>query len=572
MSSSRQQPDIAAIQAALDEDDFILVPAAEDASASQPIVPVDADLEGFHVVEIGDLPPDDDNTALLQNNQSPGITYWVLTGTQRVAASAANTVLYAVKHPVTTVFAVTTATPSAMYALSSPLSPRVIGKAWWDSLTAAQKAHATANGGSSLVINTLINFVFLPQAWATFVKTAPHTFDSPRQFAENATAMTLAGGAAVATGAIAVAAFSWLPAASVTAYIPASLSFISALASRYVGVTSLFTLIKNLFSDNLAAQKELLDIINHLDPESFERLQAEFRNIIDNVARHPLNDHAGDSPPNKPLTKGQFYEVTKQLAAKLDIIISEAKAAGKHPVRETTFMEQAQRYAGMAVDGGLGLVLAVSAFLIHDQKGFEGIKLLGSLMGSKKLDALDSRLKFVLGIVPGIAPGMLYGVCAMELRAVLVHAAKEVYRHPGSLPLALVLTAATGFSATGMLNVANGIAANPDNIIGIGDKAGTYASLLRATAAAGAATTNGKPTFEISFKPAPPTLNNLTLDGFVEYSGNPRNVVSNSTTTALRGLTMFNNARPGATHVRQSDRDLEAQVESRNPAFAGGLA
>lgn len=363
--------------------------------------------------------------------------------------------LYAVKHPIVSGLSLLTAAPPALNALTNPSgkTPDQIGQEWWDEMSGGTRAHSVINSASSLSINFIMNAFFLPTAWAKFTTSIKHIFDGPQQFLDNVFSIIFGLGGAVAAAAIAYNAFLWLPAGSISAAVPAGLSFVVTLASRYIGIKNIFKRIHNLFSKDAQNQTEFAEAIEHINEQYLDQVQEK----MDNILAEMFKDKALD----KPLTPEEF----EALAERFTQALSELAEAHPDLIKGKTTGEYITKYAGLLFDLSLAIFVAgIPASLTFTQKGFDGVSTIAKFAGND-ISGMDPWLKRLIGLVPGLASGMLYTDYGTKIRGILTDLAKHLYENPKDIPFALLALAANGFSTSGPQNVAAGVLKNPDNII-----------------------------------------------------------------------------------------------------------
>lgn len=211
---------------------------------------------------------------------------WACSAISQSCQAVANNVVFAVKNPLQTAkslsiaaIAGVTAAPSALNALAMPSgeSPDKIGPEWWDKMSDLLKSLSVINAASSLGINFLMNKLFIPTAWNKIIST------TRKEIPENLFAMLFGLGGAVAAGAIAYNAFLWMPMGYATASVPAFISFVVTLASRYIGVKNVFKRIHNWFSDDAKAQVKFADELEHIDEKYLNEIQNRFTAILENM-------------------------------------------------------------------------------------------------------------------------------------------------------------------------------------------------------------------------------------------------------------------------------------------------
>src|SRR5579885_1907823 len=180
------------------------------------------------------------------------------------------------------------------------------------------------------------------------------------------------------------------------------------------------------------------------------------------------------------LTDGEFDHISSKL---VDALTELAKA---HPdlVSETTTGEYVKKYAGLIFDLSFATILVgAPAYLTFMQKGFDGVNTISKLAGTD-LTTIDVWARRAIGIVPGLATAMLYADSGTKIRTTCVELAKHLYENPKDLPFAVLALVANGFATSGPQNVAAGVAANKDNVIGVtpDDAFGTTLIVLNAIA------------------------------------------------------------------------------------------
>lgn len=385
---------------------------------------------------------------------SPGFlsqTGSLLTG---YAKAFGNGLLQAVKQPITTILAASTAAPPALNALSNPSgkTPDQIGQTWWDEMSNLTRVHSVVNTASSFSINFVMNSFFIPTAWNKFRTSIVHIFDNPQQFFDNVFSIVLGLGGAVAAGAIAYNAFLWLPYGAYVAGVPAGLSFIVTLASRYLGIKNIFKRIHNIFSKDAKNQSEFAEAIEHIKEDYLDELQVKLDDILADMFKAKATD--------KPLTPEEFEALTVRFTQALN------ELADAHPdlVKDKTTCEYIAKYTRILFDISLGLFIAGGPiFLTYMQKGFDGVKILAGFAGND-IDTMDVWLKRLIGLIPGTASFLFYTDYGTKISGIMTDLIKHLYENPRDIPFALAALVANGFSASGPQNVAAGVVKNENNI------------------------------------------------------------------------------------------------------------
>lgn len=440
--------------------------------------------------------------------------------------------------------AIITAAPSALNALAAPSGqgPDKLSPEWWDDMSDGKRAHSIFNASSSLAVNAIMNALFLPTAWGKFKISIMHMLDGPREFIDNLLSIVLGLGGAAAAAAICYNAFLWLPGGQLSALIPAGISFLVTLASRYIGVKNVFKRLHNIVSKDAGTQKKFADALEHIDEKYLNEIQVEFNNAV--ISKLFQYHNAAQF-----MTEDEYEQVTQNLSQILSSL------ANQHPdlIKDKATSEYVAHYAGILFDLGFSaLAIAAPAYLTFTQKGYDGVNTLKELITDTNLDSLDIWTKRLIGLDPGLASAMLYGSSGMDFRSILVDLAKHLYQHPKDIAYALLLLVANGFATSGMQNVAAGIIANSDNIIAMpnDDQLGTAFVVLNALGG-GVVNTNAtvkKAFFSSSSDPA-----HLTLQDVAKHLGNVNDhLVSHATAKTLRKCSLFKNNKLAASKTDES--------------------
>ncbi|VVC75925.1 hypothetical protein AQUSIP_12260 [Aquicella siphonis] len=389
--------------------------------------------------------------------EQQGWCAWACSGAASFTKTLGGGAYYVVTHPISVGLSVLTAAPPALNSLAMPSgeSPEKIGPEWWAAMSTLVKTHSIVNSASSLGINAIMNAFFLPTAWDKFKNSITHTFDSPREFFDNVFSILFGVGGALAAAAIAYSAFLWLPAGAISASVPAVISFVVTLASRYIGVKNVFKRIHHLFNDDAKAQADFAEALEHIKEDYLEEIQSEFDKIIERLFAHRDAD--------TPLTNADYEQIADELT---DVL---TRLADAHPdlIKDKTTLEYITKYTGMLFDITFALTLVgVPSYLTFMQKGFDGVNTLAKFAGND-LSGINIWLKRLIGVIPGLASAMLYADSGTKIRTTLTQLACHLYENPKQIPAALAVLGANGFAASGPQNVAAGVLANPDNIIGL---------------------------------------------------------------------------------------------------------
>lgn len=380
------------------------------------------------------------------------------------ATSISNAAGYVMENKIVSATSLGTAMPTALNALVMPSGelPKNIGPTWWDNMSGGLRFHSIANAASALGINTIMNAFFLPTALEKFKNSINKTFNSLKDFSDNTSSIIFGLGAAVAATAIAYSAFLWLPLGSILAGIPALLSFTVALASRYVGVTNVIKRFHNLFSQDANAQVEFADALSHVHEKYLDELQSEFESILLKL-EHKKHYEGKPLDINQPLLGEDLEWISRKLTKSL------TKLAEAHPdlLKEKATAEYVAKYAGIVFDliFAIGLV-GLPAGGIFMQKGFDGINKIASFCGAD-FTTLDIWSQRGIGLVSGLASGMLYMDSGSKIRNTLIDLAYHLYENPKEIPFALIALLANGLATSGQQNVAQGVLKDSKNLLGI---------------------------------------------------------------------------------------------------------
>jgi hypothetical protein len=164
--------------------------------------------------------------------------------------------------------------PTAGNALTSLLGKMSIAQYFkaFPSLSYLQQGLSIVNAISSWVVNTFLNIYFLSNAW--------NKIKSGKDWFINLAASPFALCAAIAMAAITYFSGLGLPLAYLTAGIPAAVTFVVSLASRYIGVRDIFKTIKNWFSEDARRQADFGDALNHINEKYHDKVENMIHEIL----------------------------------------------------------------------------------------------------------------------------------------------------------------------------------------------------------------------------------------------------------------------------------------------------
>ncbi len=510
----------------------------------------DDELISFATVFTGDdagndntVPHSNDDTAPLLPvvRPEPELTH-CRPASQSITQSIGNAVYKTTATGIVYSLAASTAAPTALNALAAPSgkNPGELGPAWWHDMSNMTRAHSVANGVSSFLINIIMNALFLPTAWKKFRTSIVHIFDSIEEFLDNSFSMILALGGALAAAAIAYNAFLWLPLGALLAIIPAGIAFTITIAQRYVGVKSIFRRVRNLFNKDASTQLELADVLQHIDKQYLEDIEARFQETLTTL----LAGRDG----TKPLTEIEFERLLVQLSS----IVSEMQERHPDLIQNKTTLEYITRYTGILFDMLFALLVIVPpSFLIYMQKGFDGIDKAKELITGSPLPSMHVLLKCLIGLDPALVNAIFYGNAALEMRTTTVETAKYLYQNPRSIAFAIPLLIANGFSSGGMQSVATGVVKDEQNLFHL--KAGTPAAdIVIATMTAGGGVVNTNATLKKAFLSSPQPAAMVTVADMTKRAANTNDqVICSKTGLALRNQSLFKNRRAAEERERE---------------------
>lgn len=520
---------------------FIHVTSPDDDSDDrEPLIAAEAGHARYvNLGEINDTPE-----TRLDRHGNP-IQSWQALISQKGAAfvnSTLQTGRYIITHPFSLGLSIVTASPTALNALASPSgkSPGDLNAQWWPEMSNLQRAHSIASGTSGLLINTIMSALFLPTALETFRRNIGHVFDSLEDFLDNTFAIILAIGGALAAAAIGYSAFLFLPFGAVTAIIPALLAFGVTLAQRYVGIKNIFRRFRNLFNKDAKTQTELADIAKHVKHAHLEEIDARLKVALASILASPGRSQ------DQPLTEQDYEKLMVELAS----ILHTLKEAHPDLINDKTSLEYLHQYIGIVFDITFAaLVIFPPSFLVHMQKGFDGVNTIAKLATQNPLPNMSTLLKCLIGLDPALASGLLYANQALNLRSTLIDTVFYLYQHPTSIPQALVLLTANYFASEGMKNVANGLVANPDNLFGLKPES-IPSQLLVSGTQAGGAVVNTTATLAKAFQKPMPVAKDVGLKDVIEYAEDiQRYVICRDTGRSLRqDLSIFQKPKNSDSH------------------------
>jgi hypothetical protein len=415
-----------------------------------------SDEEGPEEVASEDIQSEEENPKTL--------SYYLGAALSRTWGISKRAALYVLwEHPVVSLLSVLTAAPSALNALAK--DPSKISKEWWDAMTPLLQAQAVLNAGASLSINTIMNAFFLPTAMEKLKRSLHDAKKSPGQFIIALVEFLLGLGGALAAGAIAYSAFSWLPMGQISASAPALINFIVTWASRYIGVKNVFTRIGNFFNEDVRIQLETADNLNRLNPKYQPLVDNILHNVMDKLTtptnKTPINGkhHRIKDPSN--LTNEDYNAISSKFIKYL------TQFAQSHPklVREKTTAEYAKENAGILLDLTFAsFIMGMPAFLTFMEKGWDGIFKIGEFAHAD-LSKLNVWLERLIGFVPGLASSLMYIDSGTKIRTTLIELAYYLHENPEHIPAALLVLAANGLSGFSPKNLSEGIVNNPHNIL-----------------------------------------------------------------------------------------------------------
>jgi hypothetical protein len=510
-----------------------------------------------------------------------------------------NMALYFREHPYVSIGALLTAATPAVTALANPahISADKLGADWWKSMSFKVRLHSVTNCFSSLTVNTLINAYFLPTFWTEFTKNIKHTFDGPGEFFDNSLAAFLALGGATAQMAIAYNAWLWLPFGLATAAIPATISFSVTLASRYLGVKNILRQIHHMFHDDAKAQAEFSDALEHVDEKYLNDLQAKYADItgslpsrriearrriaaeiqakadarggkaedtpLNDKEKHELTEKLKPFAANAPLSQDEYEYIEKEIAKAMSALLSD------HPdlIKDKTAMEYLTKYSLVFFKLSFAFFLVGAPyFLTFMQKGFDGVNTLSKFAG-KDLVGLNEWIRRTIGVVPGLASGGMAFNSAYRIADTAWRHAVHLYHHPSDIPGTGAIGLMNFFAASGPANVAAGVAANKDNVIGIHTNDDLDSTFVMLNGLAGG-TVNTNASINTLYPPEKPKPQTVTLDEVKKHVANvDAHLVHRNTADKFRNF--LGDLKKLKQPQADSDDDDEVLMKRNQSGFFG---
>lgn len=321
----------------------------------------------------------------------------------------------------------------------------------WGNSTYLQCTHAVANFMSSFTINTIMNTFMLSTIWERFVDMLKHTFDGPKEFLCTCISLGIGVGGMIALSMVTLDVYHWL--GEIAAWIPVIINAVpTALLPRTLGALNTTNALSNLSKADARAQAQFADALLRIN----DKYLHEINNELDAVLAKKFENRSLEDL----LTNDEIQEIAGELATIL------AKFAKKHKdlIDEKTYCESTYQWALLMTDLTSGCLLGLAAYLTYMQKGFDGFSLIAKYTTGSDLTVLDDWIKRGIGVVPGLATGLLYGSYGLKIRGTLFELLTQLYHNPQEIPRALTLFIANSLAASGPQNVAAGVIKRPKNI------------------------------------------------------------------------------------------------------------
>jgi hypothetical protein len=332
--------------------------------------------------------------------------------------------------------------------------------------------------------------------------------------------MALSSGFAAA--AITFASFGFTP--LWVASIPTLTTLAITFAGRYIGIRVFFNRLSVLLNADARLQKSFADMIEHIDKEHIARIEA----LLADIMREALPE----KNMQEPLTDDEFQRVLLAFSVRLEQYLVE----NRDVINDKTTAENIGNIAAALADLSLGLLFFSSAFMTFTQKGFDGVNTIYKMATKESLSNMFAVFKTLIGVVPGLASAIFYGVAAFDFRKKLVNTCKFMYNNPSprNLLIGTGLFVTNGLAAGSMTSIAKGIVDNPDNIFQLSEN--EYGKIFIADQTAGGLSVNIVSCWNKWMTPAPlPSAQDTTLIPFKEVLANAEDhPISHATAEGIR--------------------------------------
>ncbi len=349
------------------------------------------------------------------------------------------------------IVSIAAALPTALNAAGGDDFTPGEAKTKWPLLSKVAKALAITRGVSSLSINTILNFIYLPIATNQLINGFKNIKSQPLRL----TLALLAGIAtALASYALGMAAFQSLGGnviATLFAGLNTGISFAQNFAGTYsiiayfinkLDITSKIQLkgINKLRSINKLPKRQQIDLL--------ASLQAELDSIWNEKTYTQANEHE-----KRILLSNALFALNKHLLEK----------------EKTFFLGDYENYvtknAGLIFDIIFTVAVSIPTLLTFTQTGYDAFRTLESLTtDAHKIENLTPALKILTGLPTGLASVAFTALQAFLLRSTAVEIVHKMAREPKQIPLELLKILPLGvlnyFASSSMANVGRQIAEN----------------------------------------------------------------------------------------------------------------
>lgn len=235
---------------------------------------------------------DKTNTVDEPKEKPSGWLAWSYYAIYNTAVSIKNNTVYAVKHPIKTVMhigmsllAIATSGQAVINAGLNPsgANPEDIGPDLFARMTLTQKILTPVSAISSVIINYPLNISFFKEGYAQVVGSVKEMFSRtfpyivPLPFLKNSLAIYIGIMAGLTAWLITQEAFSFIDTGipAIDILIPLGVGGLSGFittCARYLGTKRTLAVLKSLFSHDAKIQKDVVDAIQHLNPNVAFRL------------------------------------------------------------------------------------------------------------------------------------------------------------------------------------------------------------------------------------------------------------------------------------------------------------
>ena len=366
-----------------------------------------------------------------------------------------------VRHPIAGILAVATSAPNAVNAIlgTTNTPPENASFSWWYGLTGGEKTHAIFNGFASFLLNIIMNINFLSSTWIGLKEAYATCCRSIKSFAGNLGLIFISMIASITVGAIGYNAFLWLPAGTVTASIPAALSFVITFATGYVTLRNFVKKIKHARDEDVRFQNDLKDRLQRIKVEYLQDVNEFLR---DQHTKEKLTQYYQTTDENEKSTLA--LELQDTLTKLFEQKLTELSNTCAQIIRDKSSTEVAKEYAGFVFDLVVAAMMIAPTFMTLTENAFFGI----SFLSGRKLDHLAKGAKIAIAALPGLLSALYYGLMGYDFRRTMVEFVQQLYHHPSELPGALAFLTLNGLSSSGFQDLSATIIAH-DNIFSIPD-------------------------------------------------------------------------------------------------------